>query len=169
MLTAFLLGSILIGIILVRIFDHIRYIVNYYRTRDNYPRSKPYNPKTMCLQHDWKPATLVLNDLEVKEYHVCFECGFVGGTKRQLNKPGLEVLRNNTKIKEEVKNLSESRVKRFTEIVQADYTMWTKTYSKEFSKDEDTNKVLLSKFFADTIESVNGAHERVDRELPRRK
>jgi hypothetical protein len=122
---------------------------------------------TVCKSsHTWSKASLLMQPLDYGNYMVCSECGFVGGTQYQLNKPGLEVFKNNLKIKEEYDIRRQNIQDRFKEIVSADMDLWIKTHSGKFwAANSIQCRELLEKFYYDMTISSEAAISRAENEF----
>lgn len=165
-LTILGIGSLFLGMIIYKIVDDLIYIGKYYWNRDNFPRTVDFDESKACQgPHKWESTELFLQDMEIRTYLICTECGTISGTDKQLNAAGTEVHKNHAVKKAARKELGDATIKRFIEIIEADRNMWIKTHSKEFGKDETKNQEMLVKFSKFTVESMEGATQRVTREF----
>lgn len=85
--------SMLNGVFIYKTVEMVWGWVDIYFKDRVFPSLERMNFKESCKLHSWKNMKLVVRGLEPATYKVCSDCGFIFGTKKRLNKPGLEVYR----------------------------------------------------------------------------
>jgi hypothetical protein len=102
--------------------------------------------------HKWNQMKLAIHPLPFGKYTICTECGFISGqTDYMLNKPALEIYRNNLKRAEE----REERERQFLQVNQelAEIVMnrLIKTHVLVLSDNINDNAAVLKSFFKKTV------------------
>jgi hypothetical protein len=164
-LVLLVLVSALVGIVAYRTSLLILGIIEHRKLRQKYPSVEPIPPGYGCEIHTWEKAKLVLGSLPVDSYLVCTECGIISGKNRKLNGPGLEVLKNNHKIREE-RNLAyeETRRKR-QEGLDSRMNALVKAHVQQFDGDLHQNIDKLQQFFRKSVIEVDSLYAQLNEEL----
>lgn len=161
-LVIFMILSMFSGIFFVRSIDSITVLIHKFKTRHLYPKADHLNESSMCVDpHDWEDVYLALMNMPVGTQKICTKCGFVSGTEMQLNQAARDQINQTREIKRKNLERHDRMVTRLSEILEADRSMWIKTFGKEFGKSEDKNTEMLIKFSIFTTESMEAAGRRV--------
>lgn len=152
------------GMIGLRCIDLFKLYLASWKRRGMFPELVKSRDERLCKgQHSWHKSKLVFKALEVREHLVCISCGQVSGTEFMLNSPGLEVMRNNTRLAEE----DQVARKKFKEVKQQKLQVALNRLQKRFYKTQIGYLADLEAFFwAAALEYEIAADEAFDEVHP---
>lgn len=151
------------GIFIYKAFLAITGAIADRRRRKEYASLNNATKDTICKgPHTWNTIKLAMAGLPTDQYMVCSDCGFVSTDLGfvQLNKPALEIYRNELRLREQRKTTSEWMKQRKQEeldrimniMVQHHYT-------------DRLDVELLQQFFRKTVIEIDSLYDRLLDEL----
>lgn len=156
------------GIFAYTSYLRIKEILNIRRRRREYPSLEIIKEGEACKDlHRWESIKLVMSGLPVGSYKVCVECGMVshGRNNLKLNKPGLEVYKNELSNRTRLQNIqSEMNFKKSSEIRKLLNNM-IKRYYSELGDDKQAQSKLLERFFMSSITELDALYDSLNKEL----
>lgn len=153
----------LTGIFAYRGVLAINDFVTLQRRRRQYASLVPATKENICQgPHKWDTIKLALNGLPVDRYMVCLECGSVATQEAsvKLNPPGLEMYRNEVRLrKENDVSFTEMVRRRQEELDRIMNIMVQHHYTDRLDIE------LLQQFFRKTVIEVDSLYTRLNKEL----
>jgi hypothetical protein len=163
MFTWFLMG--LSGVFLYKSIQAIFAFKEMLRRRKEYPYVERATDQRMCKgPHKWDQTKLALGALPTGKYTVCTECGYVSGQNVMLNAPGMEVYRNNIKIRDERRDkwnkLFQVKQQRTDEIMRQQI----KACVADLGSDLHKNIEVLEQFFRKSNIELESLYSKLNKE-----
>jgi hypothetical protein len=156
------------GVFAYTSYLRIKEIMNMRRRRREYPSLEAVVPSETCKSlHKWESIKLVMSGLPAGSYKVCIDCGMVshGRNNLKLNKPGLEVYRNEINNRLKLKDIqADMNIKKHGELKKV-LNELLKYYYPELLGDKDYQCKLLERFFTRSIIEIDQVYDSLNKEL----
>lgn len=156
------------GVFAYTSYLRIKQIMDIKRRRREYPSLEKISENEACKTlHKWESIKLVMSGLPVGSYKVCVDCGMVshGRNNLKLNKPGLEVYKNELSNRKRLQDIqSEMNFKKSEEIRKLLNKM-IKQYYSELGDDKQAQSKLLERFFMSSMLELDVLYDSLNKEL----
>lgn len=136
-----------------------------------YPNGNKINDEQVkACRHKWNHITLAIRQVPPGKYDVCSECGYISGTNYQLNKPGIDSLREGLIKQKQLADEKKYLKERLDEEIARRRNIWIDQNLSKFSgvqdvvNDEDTKKYcqdLLIDYGNYMVKSYDDAADKV--------
>lgn len=123
------------------------------RRRQEYAGLEYATDDKLCKgPHSWDQMKLAIDPLPYGKYTICKDCGFVSGqTDWMLNKPALEIYKNNLKRAEERNERERQFLAVNQELAEIVMNRLIKTHVLVLSDNVNDNAAVLKSFFKKTV------------------
>ncbi len=163
MLGYFWFLSFLSGIFTVTSYQRVRELLQSRRRKKQYPYLESAHENLLCKgPHSWDRMKLAMPPLPIGMYTICKDCGLISTDDHnfKLNKPAMEVFKNNIKIRDEALALSARINKKKDDLIEELRLKMLKDFSPS-----GIIEPVLDKFFNKTVSNLDGLYEKLNKEL----